>query len=724
MAGRPDASDVFVFGPFELRAEDRSLWRDGMRVPLPPRAADILLVLVQNAGHLVERAQLKALWGLANVEDSSLNYQVHVVRQALRDGFPTECIETVRQRGFRFLPAVTVRAAPLNGPQPIDVDPAGIPLEANVDGHVPTERAGIASPGRPVALLGTWPRVVALAVLVSLSAAGFIWLVGPSQHVSVAVEGVEPVTHDGMAKRGRLLLDHRRVYYAEARDIRAWFAVPFTGGASDPVFDQPSVFQLVDVKQDGSEYLGLKDPPHRDFELWILRGSNGATRRVGSVRCIAAAWSPDGGRIACVHSDALHIVSADGVPVRRLTPPQLNNPHHIRWSPDGTKLRFTAQEGYGEDFVEGLWEIGDDSEGLRPLFRDRITRCCGDWTPDGRHYIFETRDPNGGAQLFALSEHAGWFGRPVRQVTQLTNDAQNYYGPRVSPDGRTVFALAVYPQGELVSFDRESQMLGLTLPGVSGTWVTYSPDRQSIAYIGFPDKRLWRARADGSDRQLLTPGVFEVDTSVWSPDGKWIAFRQRSQGQQFIIKLMPEHGGEPVPIGGTDGRSQGAPSWFRDGSKLVFGDVPYPYDHPAGDEALHEYDLTSHTFSVVPGSAGLWSPRWSPDGRYIAALTTLERAVRLFNTSSRRWHEMPVDHVDHMTWSSDSRFLHYHTEGNRYVLGRLRVADGTVEELTDLRHMPNAAYWWSGLTPDDRPLLLRRRGGTEIHALKLRFQPR
>jgi Tol biopolymer transport system component len=562
-----------------------------------------------------------------------------------------------------------------------------------------------------------------LALLVPLSAAGFIWLVGPEEHMSVAIEAVQPVTNDGMAKAGPLLLDHGRVYYGEPRDGRAWLAVPFSSGVSDPVFDPPSLFRLVDVKQNGSEYLALKGEAG-DLELWVLRGSSGITRRVGSVRCRVAAWSRDGTRIACVHSDALHIVTVDGVPVRQLTPPEHNAPSHIRWSPNGAKLRFSAQEGHGEGVIRRLWEVGDDGTGLRPLFLDNVERCCGDWTPDGRHYIYETRDNDGGAHLFALSEHAGWFGRSVSEVTQLTSDAQSYYSPRVSADGRTVFALAVYPQGELVSFDPDSRTFGLTLLGVSGTWLTYSRDRQSIAYIGFPDKRLWRARADGSDRRLLTPGVFEVDASVWSPDGKWIAFLQRNQQRHLRLHLMPSEGGEPVPIGGSDGRSQGAPSWSHDGSKLVFGDVPEHFGHAAGDEVLHQYDLPSRAFSVVPGSAGLWSPRWSPDGRFIAALTIAEGAVRLFTTSTSRWHAMPVDHVDHMTWSSDSRFLSYHTEGSRYVLGRLRVADGAVEELTDLRHMPIAAYWWSGLTPDDRPLLLRRRGGTEIHALKLRFQKR
>jgi DNA-binding response OmpR family regulator len=53
----------YAFGPFRLDSEKRVLVRDGRPVPLTPKTAEILLVLVENAGHLVDKDELmKLVW--------------------------------------------------------------------------------------------------------------------------------------------------------------------------------------------------------------------------------------------------------------------------------------------------------------------------------------------------------------------------------------------------------------------------------------------------------------------------------------------------------------------------------------------------------------------------------------------------------------------------------------------------------------------------------------
>jgi hypothetical protein len=62
------------------------------------------------------------------------------------------------------------------------------------------------------------------------------------------------------------------------------------------------------------------------------------------------------------------------------------------------------------------------------------------------------------------------------------------------------------------------------------------------------------------------------------------------------------------------------------------------------------------------------------------------------------------------------------SSGDSYSLKRIRVADDAVEEVASLQHLPVVAHYWSGLAPDDAPILLRSRGGTEIYALALRYR--
>ncbi len=99
------ARHFYAFGPFRLDAEKRVLVRDDKPVPLAPKAAEALLVLVENAGHLVEKDDLmKRVWPDAFVEEGNLKKNIFFLRKVLGewDG-GREYIETVPKRGFRFV---------------------------------------------------------------------------------------------------------------------------------------------------------------------------------------------------------------------------------------------------------------------------------------------------------------------------------------------------------------------------------------------------------------------------------------------------------------------------------------------------------------------------------------------------------------------------------------------------------------------------------------------
>src|SRR5271165_6285445 len=99
----------YAFGPFRLDSEKRVLVRDGTPIPLAPKAAEALLVLVQNAGRLVDKDDLmKRVWPDAFVEEGNLNKNVFFLRKVLGewDG-GREYIETVPKRGYRFVAPVS-----------------------------------------------------------------------------------------------------------------------------------------------------------------------------------------------------------------------------------------------------------------------------------------------------------------------------------------------------------------------------------------------------------------------------------------------------------------------------------------------------------------------------------------------------------------------------------------------------------------------------------------
>ena len=129
-------------------------------------------------------------------------------------------------------------------------------------------------------------------------------------------------------------------------------------------------------------------------------------------------------------------------------------------------------------------------------------------------------------------------------------------------------------------------------------------------------------------------------------------------------------------------------------------------------------DLKTHERSTVPGSEGLFSPRWSPDGRYIAAITIDNASLRLYEGATQKWVELAKLHIGYPSWSRDSKYIYFDSVGDSPAFYRVWVSDRKLEQLVTLTNIRRTGtYVWTGLAPDDSPLLLRDIGSEEIYAL-------
>jgi non-specific serine/threonine protein kinase len=104
------APAAYRFAGFQLIPGERQLFDDGAAVPLGPRAFDVLVVLVERAGRLVDKAELLDLvWPNLIVEENNLQGQVSALRKILG----ADAIATVRGQGYRFVLDVTCELAAL-----------------------------------------------------------------------------------------------------------------------------------------------------------------------------------------------------------------------------------------------------------------------------------------------------------------------------------------------------------------------------------------------------------------------------------------------------------------------------------------------------------------------------------------------------------------------------------------------------------------------------------
>jgi DNA-binding winged helix-turn-helix (wHTH) protein/TolB-like protein/Flp pilus assembly protein TadD len=100
--------NVYEFGPFQLDPTEGLLLREGTPVPLMPKTFEVLRVLVENRGRLLQKDELmKLVWPESFVEEGNLSHHVFTLRKALgEEKGLAEYIETVPKRGYRFIAPV------------------------------------------------------------------------------------------------------------------------------------------------------------------------------------------------------------------------------------------------------------------------------------------------------------------------------------------------------------------------------------------------------------------------------------------------------------------------------------------------------------------------------------------------------------------------------------------------------------------------------------------
>jgi len=309
----------------------------------------------------------------------------------------------------------------------------------------------------------------------------------------------------------------------------------------------------------------------------------------------------------------------------------------------------------------------------------------------------------------------------------------------ISQDGKRAYVTeSGTPRSELVTFDRRANNL-VALAGFSGVSAldpAFSRDGQWIAYSKGDDIReLWRSRADGADPKQLTSDGLEGHLPAWSPDGKEIAFTGgKRSGPTRIHLISPDGGDDPRPLVPDNfwpldpqapDKWQGAPTWSPDGTRIAFGEDGNHFPIPATC-AIHVYDRRSQRLSTLPGSEGLWTARWSPDERYLAATTRDYGKLMLYDFKTQKWRQLDDGFIgDNPAWSHDGKYLYYmKPSATPPAMLRIRVPTGKPEPFADLSvltHHTGAFTKWSSLTPKGDLLLINHDSNQEIYAYDLKL---
>jgi len=576
-----------------------------------------------------------------------------------------------------------------------------------------TSRAGISAPAprrRRWLVLGAF-IVAGLAVLAFL-----LRPVLPPPRVTSSLE----VTTDGQEKTGAAT-DGARLYFSEGGQI---YQVSTAGGEIVRVQESIDDIFPVDISRDRSRLLVLTKafvPEGNAASTLPVLG--GAARRLGNVVATDASWSSDGEKLAYTSATDLYVANGDGADPRRLVTAQ-GTASWPRWSPDGRRLRFTVNGANGS----AIWEINLDGSGLHQLltgWNSPPAECCGSWTPDGRYFVFQSTR-GGVADIWAMREAGRLFQRVDHAPVQLTSGPTSTFAPLPDIDGSQIFVRTIQPRGQLMRFDAKARefrpLFPGAPPGIQGSGIDYSKDGKWIAYMSYPEGSLWRSRPGGSERSQLTYPPLLAYMPRWSPDGSQIAFMGQLPGKPWQLYIVSSQGGavqQLIP----DQRDQADPSWSPDGNSLAFGGQAVAEKDAASINAIRLLDLRTRKVTVVPGSNGLWSPRWSPRGDRLLAMSNDGNELFVYNFATREWTQVAKASIGYPSWSHNGDYIYFlnHLAGGDQIF-RVSVASHKLEEVVDLKNFHGAPFlvgYWMGLAPDDSPLMVRDAGTWDFYALRM-----
>jgi serine/threonine protein kinase/Tol biopolymer transport system component len=552
------------------------------------------------------------------------------------------------------------------------------------------------------ALRSRWVAPLAAITAVALIALIFYWTrPQPLPSVSNYIQ----LTHDGEAKILKAT-DGLRLYFGMGNQASMRVAeVSVSGGEPISITAPSAGLTPQSVSPDGAELLALDGPG----DFWSLPTLGGSPRRLGSAVAQDAAWSPDGKMLAYAEGSELFLARNDGTESRKLVSLE-GRGFYLAWSLAGDNLRFTLNDKKTRG--NSLWEVSTQGTNLHPLFpgwHDPPDECCGKWTADGKYFVFQSR-----GQIWAISENRSFPYLSANKPVQLTSSPLGLFTPLPSKDGKRLFIVGRSYRGELERGDSKSAQLMPFLSGISAEDVIFSNDGKSIAYVSYPEGILWRSKLDGSNKLQLSSPPLVAALPRWSPDGKQIVFYNYIVGKPAKIYVVAADGGSPRQILPDDPEPKQDPDWSPLGDKIIFGGVPADTN-----SAIHVLDLKTNSVSELPGSRGLYSPRWSPDGRFIVAMPIDGLSLVLFDFQTQKWSQLAKAIAGFPNWSRDGQYVYFLRPLDHPAVMRVRIADREMEQVLDLANLPTVGNIgpWLGLGPDDSLLLLKDTGTQDIYSV-------
>lgn len=639
------------FGEFILDVKERVLLRQGKPVSITPKTFQLLLVLIENHGHIVEKNELmKMVWADSFVEDGNLTFTISLLRKALEDNKKNpRFIETVSRRGYRFIGEVRETSnedvsnndAESALPQPIERKSAH--LQKLIKFLVPT----------------------ATILVISLAALGFWYVSNKNGEASVALISApfssEKLSTNGKVGQAVISPDGKNVVYTNglgSDKLSIWLRQLESANNVEIIPPSEHIYGGLAFSPDSNFLYFSRRPKSVEGQLEIYRVSifGGVPTKIVSETQGWISISPDGDKLSFVRcyyledeNCSLWIAdSIDGRNEKKLA----SRPRPLRiggneFSPDGKMIAFAVGQSINQANEFGLVEVDIESGTERELTTEKFFNIKSlTWLP-ARHGLLVTasRIPNKSFHIWQISA--------TGEAVPLTKDSENYSAlsldkaakllvttqvkadfrlqlsnmdnlsaaPLVladalsvafAPDGKIVFSSSMTGNDEIWSINADgSERRQLTSDPADESSPLVSPKNNSMFFTSnrTGEAHIWRMNMDGSNQTQITKKTGGFPLTV-SPDGKWLYYH--SGRERTLWRVSTQSGEEQLVLNQRKNRFAISPDGLQ---------VAYP--EKRGEEVILMINSladgqTIKTFHLADKQAKFLELVWTKNGKNLA----------------------------------------------------------------------------------------------------------
>lgn len=738
MAMSKPKRQVYEFDHFRLDVGERQLLRDGEPVTLSSKAFDLLVVLVENSGRLVEKEELyQRVWADQIVEESNLSVQMSAIRKALGESRRRQqYISTVTGRGYRFVAGVTDLIADdqvvietqtlsrivIESEEEDNSDDAAAHLlrrsEVNElrldDGSASNlgvgTAAAIVTPSTDPALRQRGVvLLLASALTVVLVAVGVTWVYQSRTRSKASASSTSMslrrfTTHGGVPYRVAISPDGKSlVYWQKINKKESLWLGEVETNTSVLLNDQPDLrFDNLVFAPDGSSiYFNVRGGGRPQTTLGRMSVLGGAITELLPGVVGDVTFAPGGKQMAFLQRDGaaketsiIIADAADGQNQRKLLSLKTSegfSSDSLSWSPDGKTIAFSS---YDESRQENIMSVNVSDGSVSRLANrawSNVSRVA--WLPDGGGLLVSGLENVGERmrQLWIISIPGG-------DARRITSDLNVFLQGRmtVSNDGKVAVLqghinsdIWIAPHGDIKQALRVLQGVAPRYEGIDG--LAWTPDGRLLytVYVG-DSEVIWSINSDGTDLKQLTPSRSNTSDSNMcaTADGRYVVF-QSNRSRQIEVWRVNTDGSDLKQL--TRGGNDSHPALSPDGSWIVYtasrdGKATLARIPIDGGESIQISDTASRYSQV------------SPDGQYVACMIPSTRRLEIISfAGGQTLKSFPVAETafqgTRLRWTPDGKTIIYRDDPEG--LWRQSLDEAAPTRVKEFEESPLRQFAWS-----------------------------